>query len=265
MKKLKLIFWISVIIISFYSCSKHDSTNSEMLTMETLNGKWIVSQDSSIFNSFEFNNSGYYIILIKIGKDSTALQGETYGAYQIIDNQTVKLANVGTLKLLSINNNNINFIMTLQQDPSIKITISATKAAQIPKSIRTDLLCRTWQLDSLNGKAVAGTLDELTALFSYSGTYLVQWTNPADSISNYAAQWKWKDSAESTICYSLDGEPTCIGDNEVQILSLTINSLKINDTGDIEVLTPMTLTKSAIIGSIKTKAYLKIKKGLLKK
>lgn len=250
MKNFNLVIIVALFLFSF-SCSKNEN-KSGTLTMDTLSAKWVVSGTSTDFVSFEFNKSGNYVVVENDGTKSTSNQIILYGTYQIVDNQTISLAGFGTLKLTSIDSNSFAFTLTLQSDSGTKIVISAAKAAVIANSAKTDLLCKTWEMVTYMGASVVGTEYEgATVLFSSFGTYYVNYPDyPEDG---GLAQWTWKDNAETTLCYSWEGDPTCNGENEVQVTELTANSLIVNEAGDISVLKPATVTKSVLVKSFKTK------------
>lgn len=248
------------LILSIFSCKKDNE--KDQLSKATISAKWIVSGTNSNYESFEFNESGNYIIVQNSSTKSTSGEIILFGTYQIIDNQTIELSDFGKIKITSIASQNFNFSIMLQDDLNNEILISATRAAEYGSSSRMDLLCQTWTVISINGESVTGTGDAVTVLFSKAGTYLVTYSKGDIGI----AKWTWKDSSEAIMCYSWDGEPTCNGDNEVQILELTQNSIKVSEAfgGEtlVYVLIPANGTKSARLKSIRTEANKGIHKGI---
>ncbi|MEI7523488.1 MAG: hypothetical protein WCJ95_04115 [Mariniphaga sp.] len=244
----RILFSILIIFaFEFWSCSKHDDSNSGTLTQATVSAKWVISGTGIGYRSFEFNKSGNYIVVADDGTKSTAAQIVLFGTYQITDNQTIVLSDLGTLKMSSISSSSFSFTFTPLNDASGKISLTSVKAAITATSAKTDLLCRTWSLVTLGGESVAGTENELTVLFSNAGTYYVNRINiPEDS---GLAQWGWKDNTQSTLCYSWEGAPTCDGTNEVLITEVTGTSLKMDEEGEIYILKPATM-KSASVKSI---------------
>ncbi len=237
MKKLNLVFLIVFLMAGFYSCQKQDTGSLEVLSMQTLSGKWNVTDTASVYKSFEFNTMGSYIIV----QDTIVNHDPIFGTYKIIDDKTIKLSDGGILDLSLIDDTRFNFSMTTQQATGVSIAITSIKADQLPISIRTDLLCRTWQMDSVNENSRQDTAIVKQVIFSQSGTYF---ENTSGSLINddVVAQWAWKDENEKTICLALDGKPTCNGDNEIQIDVLTLSKLKYFKKGEIYVFHPSTST-----------------------
>lgn len=268
MKRLKQIFVVMFLLLSILSCKKEDKKNEETLKGETISAKWLVSGSNNVYESFEFNESGNYIVVKNATTQSTENKIIFFGTYQIIDNITIELSDFGTIKISSIDNDNISFSITLQDDLNTKITINASKASEFESSTRTDLLCRTWKLISIDGENVEGTEDELTVLFSKAGTYLVTWFDGESDL----AQWKWNGNNGLMLCYSWNGEPTCNGEGDeegqVQLLELNENLLKFEEVVDgvneLYVLEPTSSTKSAKIESFKAREKRSVKQGMFK-
>jgi hypothetical protein len=261
MIKPKQLIVIILLVGSIISCKK-DKEN-ETLSKDTISAKWLVTGSNSDYESFEFNQSGNYIVVRNSATKSTAAQIILFGTYQIVDNVTIELSSLGKIKITSIEKSNFSFSLTLQYDQNNQILIVATKASEFSSSTRTQLLCRTWKIVTIDGVNVEGTEDGGSILFSAAGTYLVTWVGGENGL----AQWTWKDSKETTMCYSWEGDPTCNGDNEVQIIELTQNSMKISEKYNgktiIYVLVPTSSTKSAQFQSIPINTEKSIKKGLL--
>lgn len=249
MKNFKVFTVIISLVVILFSCEKDDKNdnNGITITKETISSKWIVG-DNATYKSFEFNKSGNYIIVVDNMKKSTNEEDIVFGNYQIVDDITIKLENYGTIKITKMDDSNISFSLTLEASNGNEISINASKAEEMQSSSNTELLCRTWNMVSINGENVAGTEDELTVLFSQAGTYFVTYLNSTDEEDGGLAEWKWKDENQETLCYSWDGELTCDGDNEVQI-EVATNSLKITEEFDgefeIYILEPLIVAKSA--------------------
>jgi hypothetical protein len=245
-----------ILVISFLFCSVFSCTKNKEITINkgNISAKWLVSETSSDYESFEFNESGNYIVVKNTTQKSTNNQNVYFGTYKIIDNSSIELSDFGTLKITSIDDNNISFSLTLEGYPKIDIIINATKADKIATSSKTELLCRTWNLVSLNGVSAIDTEYDLTVLFSDAGTYFVTFNDSLEDLS--VAQWCWKSNSETTLCYSWEGEPTCDGESEVEILKLTESELQISENmGDetwIYGLEPATGSKSKLINSGKS-------------
>jgi hypothetical protein len=210
----------------------------KILNNEIISAKWIVSGTSD-YKSFEFNENGNYLVVAK----STDSQINRFGRYKITDNQTITLHNFGTLKLSSINGSKFDFKAYIQNSSTYEINVNTTKATENSNSSKTNQLCRTWKMISVNGDSSVSKDSEQLLLFSNAGTYFVSFSNPIDENEENVAQWKWKDNTEAYMCVSWNGEPTCDGSNEIQIIELTANTLKIQDKDELFVLKPIIESK----------------------
>jgi hypothetical protein len=263
MKNLKGIAGLLLLLLFSFSCSKDGDDNKDpnAAVRESISAKWNVSDvtgriSSQAYESFEFNKSGNYIIVV----DGTVL----FGLYEILDDKsTLQLEDFGTIKILSVNENAISFTLTLNGDDT-ELTVTAVKADEMASSTKTELLCKTWQLVTMNGDPVAGTEYDLTVLFSAAGTYFVSYNDPGEGESEGGlALWAWKDSSEETLCYSWDGFIDCDGEHEVQIVELTKSKLKIIEQDLTYVLEPASETGRRPTGSVQ--AGRAIKKGFFSK
>ncbi len=263
MKNLKQILVLILILTTIFSCKKKENEQST-LSKETLSAKWIVD-DASVFASFEFNKSGNYIVVVNSAAKSGKGQIVLFGTYEIIDSKTIILSDLGTISITEIGKNSIRFSIVLDSSPGDEIIITATKSDEIPNSARTALLCRTWDLISVNGVSVAGTDMELTVLFSAAGTYFVSFANPSDLGDGGLAWWTWKDNTQQSFCYSWDGEPTCDGTNEVEIAELTSSEAIIIEDTETYVLQPTSNAKSAVSMTSKALSTPKMVRGVFKK
>jgi hypothetical protein len=98
MKNLKQIFAAIVVLILIASCDKDKNEPKETLDKAANSAKWIVS-NSSEYKSFEFNESGNYIVVVNTATKSTNDQIIRFGTYEIIDNKTIVLSDFGTLTI----------------------------------------------------------------------------------------------------------------------------------------------------------------------
>jgi hypothetical protein len=241
-----------VLLGAFSSCKKNDADPLVNLDKPSISAKWVVT-GSNEYDSFEFNESGNYIVIKKLNfgslissihpgsifggasREKTGIANGRvqdtnpsirFGTYEIVNN-TIQLAGLGTLTVTQINDNSISFSFQLTGN-SNSITINATKQAEIASSSNTDLLCRTWKLVSINGSSPVGTeFDGLTILFSKAGTYFVTY---ADN-NNEMAQWKWKNNAQTELMYTWDRD-LWDEDDFVYINQLSLTSLKLTEYGE---------------------------------
>ena len=265
MKNVKQILVAILAVIFILSCDKDDIDSNEALKKSTISAKWIVS-GSSDYKSFEFNESGNYIIVKKAITKSTNDQIVLFGTYEIIGNTTVVLSEFGTLTISEIKENSIFFSIQLKNNADKEIVINAIKKEEMEASTKTNLLCRTWEMVTVNGEPAPGTDMELTVLFSTAGTYFVSYANPEDENDGGLAQWKWKDEAKNQLLYSWDGVPTWNEEKYVEIPELTSSTLKIVEDDTIYILKPKSNTKSATIKTKRISSNRTIKKrGIFKK
>ena len=262
MKTLKQILVAILVLASVYSCKKDEQ--KDPLSKETISAKWVVS-NSGDYDSFEFNESGNYIVVKNTTTKATNDQIILFGTYKIIDNKTIVLSDFGTLILSKIDENSISFSIKLTSNPGNEIIINASKQVESVSSARTDLLCRTWEMVTYNGESVIGTDMELTVLFSKAGTYFVSYANPEDENDGGLAQWKWKNEAETQLIYSWAEIPVWEDENYIEIPELTSTKLKIIAGDETYILQPFSNAKSAMIKSSVNISNRLIKSGFFNK
>ena len=227
MKKLRLILRISVLVMCLYSCGKYNLNSSVQplisSKLDTLIGKWNVIDSKSGYTSFEFTKMGNYLVVDSILKDKPIILESHFGTYQQ-NNKNILLSGYdGSIKMSSIDLSSIHFKLTFPNDTDT-IVINARKAATLPSSLKTELICGTWLVDSLNGNAL-DPKSVRNIMFSEYGTYFTQIILSPSIVLNEVAQWVWGDK-DSTICTALKGIPTCNGVNEIKILDLSLSKLK---------------------------------------
>jgi hypothetical protein len=265
MKKLANKFLALIAIAILISCDKNENPTENNVNNITYKAKWLVEENGD-FKSFEFNESGSYIVVKNAPEGSGESEIVRFGTYATTDNKVLNLSNLGILKIKNTTANRMSFSIATLDDPDTEINLNAQRQAEIANSTNTDLLCRTWELVTTNGEPVIGTDMELTVLFSNASTYFVTYLNPTDENDGGLAQWVWTDSNEDSLCYSWDGTlPTCNVGNTVEITSLSENSLTIVENSITYVLQPLTSGRSANPQAIKTNSKLHLKKGIFKK
>lgn len=238
------------------------------LEKSTISSKWAVS-GSSGYSSFEFNESGNYIVTRSTAGRILGTQSVLFGEYEIINDSTILLADLGTLTIKSLKGESIIFSLSLLSDPGNEIEITASKEDEIAASSNTELLCRSWKMVSVDGQSVVGTEEELTVLFSEAGTYFVEFANPVDGDEGGLSNWQWKDASENTFCYSWEGTPTCMGDNEVEVVELSSTRLQLMESYDgmstVYELVPAEGSSAGRIKAATNQNTIKIKPGFLSK
>lgn len=221
MKTLKLLFSVVLIFAIVLACKKDDEEDTPpaddpvTVTKSTVSAKWDVQGDSD-FTTFEFNESGTYVV-VKSSPDKEITEDIIlFGSYTI-DGNLMLLENFGTLKIKALTDEQITFAIKLLNESDFGEDLVAIKLEEIPSSTNTQMLCRTWKLITVDGEPVAGTSQELFVVFYQSGTYVVTYVESSEL--GGLAQWKWYDSNENAFCFSWDGEPDCIDDVAQVVLS----------------------------------------------
>lgn len=231
MKKINysLVATLLLLCTFFISCSKGDSIGDDgddnggdniTLSEEMTSAKWLLSEDN-IYTSFEFNESGNYIIT---GKATKAASGENKvlycGAYRIIDGITIELIDFGTITILDLTSAG-KLKAKITRNGEIEITVNATKESQFPESARLDLLCRTWTDNYGN-----------YLIMSKSGTFCQIDTDLIEEVGYDGimyGKWKWK-TGETVFSYKYDGYGADWEiSGEVTILELTSTYMRASE------------------------------------
>jgi len=226
------------------SCNNDDDNNSSAvpntLTADQIVGKWVISDSSSPYASFEFTEDGHYIVventadmqssgtasesaknsLLKpenvkasgrlSAKDYYSLIVPTffygfnpyglYGTYTIEGN-TIILSGFGTIEANSIPDENFQFSVTLEATGE-SYDFVARQAAPVSSSAKTDLLCsKAWViLGTVSSPFNYDFLNGTVVLFSKTGSYLI--LSGGEEGSAALAEWKWTDGSETAFYYS---------------------------------------------------------------
>lgn len=224
MKKMKKMKFFVVAIITLFlinSCTKSGSSPSTSDNLEDkISAKWNV-ENSSQYESVEFNKSGNYIIVPKIQTRSP--KEVLYGIYEIVDGKII-LSNLGTITVEKVDGKSISLTLKLTSNPSEEIKLDATKQEEMQSNSTVDLLCRTWVATTMtvNGNVTSYPSDSLTVLFSKAGTYFVsQRAKPS--------YWKLKDN-NKILYYHPEGQ-TGFDDNRFAIIKeITSSKLVIEES-----------------------------------
>jgi len=214
MKYLIKILFAVIVFISINSCDKTEENPIDNLNTEAISAKW-VTESAGEYISLEFNESGHCIIVKNNNKTSNTYQDVLFGSYTIVDSETIVLHNYGKIKVSSIDESRINFSLVLDSNPEDEIIINAIRQNEISTSEKTKLLCKTWEVVSIGGE----NTDDFVVLFSDAGTYFV--TTPESSSLGY---WKWCDSEQTKIAFTIDNTLDCSGIEIMTDVILTVNS-----------------------------------------
>jgi len=244
MKKLSKILCLIFAITAIAGCSSNENDTIETPVSTTINAKWMVSNPTE-YISFEFNDSGNYIITKNTADaKTTTATNETrtifFGTYIFIDDNTLELSDIGTITIDNMDENTISFTLKLNNNTDTETFIEANRVEEITNSTNTELLCKTWQLISIDGQNVLGTNDGLTVLFSRAGTYFVTNNNPVEE--GGLAEWNWTDSTQTFLEYSWN--KGLGSDGIVEVSNLTSTSLTITEDEEIFILEPISNQKT---------------------
>ncbi len=242
MENVKQILAAILIIILFSACEKSEDDPMDNLK-SSISAKWDVD-NSGKYVSFEFNESGNYIIVKDVTTTYDSKQIVLFGTYQILENNDISLSGFGTLNIIDIEKNGIRFSIQLIDNTINEIFINASRQAEIASSTKTDLLCKTWEMLTVNGEPAVGTDMEITSLFSKSGTYFVSYAIPEDENAGGLAKWRWKDETETHLLYSWAEIPVWEKADSVHVSELTSTKLEIIDGDDTYILQPKSTINS---------------------
>lgn len=263
MKKIYLLAVAATLV--FFACSKDkdDDTTPEIpengasaLYVKAL-GKWtfgdLVLQDRKAAipktrKGFAFareagdDNVGF----IEFLSDSTYLLTDTQGhfftgKFSAKDSTTISLGTYATLSGITFAQSGINFRLTyIASNQSISIT--AVKAAAIPASDSTALLCRNWYLtrnesgDNFysNERSDTAGVDSLCVQMTASGTYMVQGFHNKVLVEADVMNWRWHSSKRNYFVYWYPEEIVLNeDDNSVLVRELNKNVFKAFEKDDL--------------------------------
>jgi uncharacterized repeat protein (TIGR01451 family) len=185
----------------------------------------------------EFFTDGTFIIY-------DALQNFYTGNYHVKDGVSIDLSGFGAIHDIKIQGGKIDFILSYQQSGQQKtLQITANKAAAVPTSERTQLLCRTWELEYFeegidsagnwretyweNGKVyekkngvweITDEFSKFLLTFSDYGTYMITVHDDKGEIRENGfemANWKW---------HPIDSSKLLIWDGEEPITETEYNN-----------------------------------------
>lgn len=254
MKNFKQLAIALVLMVFFVSCDKDENDSKVTVEKTSISSKWNVS-NSDEYESFEFNDSGNYIVVKKNATRTVNNQNVLFGTYEYSNNSTIVLSDFGTIVINEINDNSFNFSLQLTGSTANVIEINSTIQEVIANSSRTEMLCRTWELVSVSDSSIIETENGMTVLFSEAGTYFVTTlyvdsnNDPSDNSGGGLAHWMWKDEAETQILYSWNETPEWDEDRFVEITELTTSTLIITEDDIVYSMQPVSNNRSVPYGS----------------
>jgi hypothetical protein len=91
---------------------------------------------------------------------------------------------------------------------------------------RTELLCRSWRSQTIDGENIQGTESDHVLSFAADGTYSITYLDTDFSVQG---QWKWKEDSSQDILYTWDSWNT---NTTESIIEVTDNQLRMwQDSG----------------------------------
>lgn len=200
MEKLHKITFTLLLSLMIFSCSKKSGDDPQPSSVATYNKKWnVISSNTQRIisvapqiSSIEFLYASYVVFY---DNDSNVT-----GAFTKVDDQTLTLNGFGTLKIVSLGNDNFNFVLSQTGKPDL--TINTSPAILITSSVNTIALCKTWVADSNiridEYGQVMKTLPDLTATLSQYGTFVVKYVDDSSTVSYFANGWHWVDGSQES-------------------------------------------------------------------
>lgn len=192
--------------------------------------KWIVSNDNH-FESLEFSSGNNYIIVKR--DENTNKTVIFFDKYRLIKDKLLSLEGFGQVRIsnLSDDENKATFEVNLDSNAkTFNFDVSRVENIDIVNSSRTNLISKTWELNTINGNGIEDKNKHII-LFSKVGTYYkIDSTKNTESINI----WKWKNDDENIICFSPTREPKCDGsDNEIKIKKITDDTLTLMEENNL--------------------------------
>jgi len=163
----------------FSGCDKDDNKgsneNESNSLVKTISAKWEISDSNSPYASFEFNKDGNYIVVkndvepnlkssstdlnrsflskkglksMNLRSSETNLSPIHFGTYRIEGNNII-LSGFGVIEIISITAEEFSFSFTLDATGEKNSFVANKSAEPISSSSRTDMLCRTWEVQKM--------------------------------------------------------------------------------------------------------------------
>ncbi len=207
----------------------------------SLAGKWEVEENDLGIVSVEFDGRNNYVVVatnewlnISMNRHRPTSRAEVeieyiplFGTYTV-EGDKVILSGFGTITISSIADGVIEFTLEVDGEDEA-VSLSGEKQQEMASSSKTDMLCRTWKLVSMNPPVVEegedGDSKPEFVYFSKAGTYLVSFENGESMLSN----WKWKSEADGTIYYSDEFPPVWEDEYTATVTKLTANLLEVTE------------------------------------
>ncbi|MDR1763680.1 MAG: hypothetical protein LBR64_06990 [Dysgonamonadaceae bacterium] len=237
-----------LVMTAFSSCDKNnDWPYSDVnLTAEDIIGKWDVENVNSKYASFEFTKDGDYIVVENSSGENGTYLSYRLGTYTINANKIV-LSAYGTVEAVKVPENGIFNFLFAGSD------LTALKVSNVSSSAKTDLICRSWALDTLSvdslqiseedrneyyleyGENWLQALEQqlyednkgISFLFTKAGTCILTNKDAQNLPTMKFTEWKWTQNSGETAISLWDDENDAWAENYAQVLSVSDKTLEL--------------------------------------
>ncbi len=241
MKYLKQILVFLLFVPVLFSCEQDANTESDdnpdeqsEITKETISAKWLVKGNNSVYESFEFDLNGNYIVVENTSYKSTNDINVHVGSYEILYGleMAIELQDFGILEDVIFGSNTGSFSVTTDADPDNKVSVDVEKDEVMEESVNTELLSNSWLFARATWYTAAdGTTDEVDIPVGYRAVVAITYYGTYTGFESYNGEeertygnWMWADDSESSfLAWRNDqsfGEAT-----RANILTLTKNDM----------------------------------------
>jgi len=223
--KKKMIAFV-LIGITIISCNKEEIEPNIDVINERIHGKWII-EGVNEYSSIEFKKDGFSFVRkseINVDPDFSTL-----GIYEIVENNIIYIADFGALLVTRLTEDSISFTLEVTRNNAV-YNLTAKKITPISNSEQTDLISKSWIIESINGQNSQFGIVMLTN----AGTF---YSYTQNAIENYGS-WKWCNIEETKIAITTNNSNLdCNGIQVIENIVLTPNSFsgidKRNGTSDV--------------------------------
>ncbi len=235
MHKISQIIISLLLLISLFSCSQ-DENNKENTEKVNISKKWIV-QNSTEFESIEFDKNGNYIIIKNETSKTSKKNAEIIvsGTYEVLDTDILLLSNFGSMKFDDSDPSNIKFSIKYEGSDTYTYELKVVKAAEFTSTPKTDLLCdNTWK--RIKKEPIQDTVSLVN--FSKAGTCFTNFSITSQNNGSYLefGKWQWKDASETKIIITQLKYPLWMldkgGEVEFEISNLSNTKLEMKEVFD---------------------------------
>jgi len=239
--KIRGIHFLMLLFFFLNACSlleeeKEEEQDQDVISKESIAAKWVVAGDNQPIEFVEFFEDNTYLIIANQPLKSTQADINYLGTYEILSTNILQLSDFGTMKFRMNGHNGAVIEVKLENDREYSLNVEKTE--MIAGTNRTKMLCRIWKRESYGNDTFLKGF-ELKVLFSISGTYFASLKDPEGNRFGTLNYWKWSDETESAICVSNSFPVVCDSLEQIEIVELKNNLLKIKfQDADVEAYYP---------------------------